>query len=103
VPPPPRLVGAVPRGSPPVVAAVVPDAVPGAVVPDAVVLPTAAVLEVLETALDAGCVAAPAAVVADAPPAAVACALGALVAVLPPQALRRSGTLITSTESFPSG
>jgi hypothetical protein len=97
VPPPPRLVGAVPRGSPPVVAAVVPDAV---------VLPTAAVLEVLEvleTALDAGCVAAPAAVVADAPPAVVACALGALVAVLPPQALRRSGTLITSTESFPSG
>jgi hypothetical protein len=75
-------VGAVPRGSPLVPAADVPDAVPGAVVPDAVVLPTAAVLE---TALDA----------------VVACALGVLVAELPPQALNRSGTLITSTESFP--
>jgi hypothetical protein len=59
------------------------------------------VAAVLETALDAGFVAAPGAVVADVLPAVVACALDVLVAVLPPQALSRSGTLMTSTESLP--
>lgn len=106
MPPPPRFVGAGPRGSAPVLAVVVPDAVPGAVVPDAVVLPTAVVPE---AALDAGFVAAPALVavvaeaagVADVAPV-VADVLGVLVA-LPPQAASRRGNAIMSTESFPRG
>lgn len=102
MPPPPRLAGAEPRGSAPVLAVVVPAVVLlAAVVPDAVVLPTAVVPE---TALDAGFVAAPAlvAAVAGVLPVVVACVLGVLVA-LPPQAASRRGNAIMSTENFPSG